>query len=105
MKKLLRNPFYALALLLGLAFTITACADGVLMMKTNRAGTLPRPGEPGFALMDLLDRHGTAILAGELIGLGLCTMAAIRLDHVRDRREFAARQGEAAKNRPPEQPS
>ena len=90
--KLFRNPFYALAMLAGLMFTVTACADVVLMMKTNRAGTSPQPGEPGFNLLDLLDRHGTEILAGELAGLGICTVAAIRLDHVRDRREFAARQ-------------
>lgn len=104
-KKLLRNPFYALAMLAGLMFTVTACADIVLMMKSNRVGALPHRGEPGFELMDLLDRHGTAILAGELAGLGICTVAAIRLDHVRDRREFARRQREAAIDRRKDQPS
>lgn len=83
--KRFRNPFYALALLVGLLFTVTACADGILMLKANRAGALPRPGEPGFVLMDLLDRYGTEILVGELVALGICTVAAIRLDHVRDR--------------------
>ncbi|HEX4000025.1 MAG TPA: hypothetical protein VHX65_15845 [Pirellulales bacterium] len=91
-KHRLRNPFYALAMVLGLLFTITTCADAVLMMKTNRAGAMPRPGEPGYELMTLLDRHGTEILVGELAALGLCTVAAIRLDHVRDRRKFARRQ-------------
>jgi hypothetical protein len=105
MKKLLRNPFYALAMLAGLMFTVTTCADVVLMMKTNRAGAMPHPGEPGFELMDLLDRHGTEILAGELAGLGLCTVAAIRLDHVRDRREFAARQREVGNDRHADRPS
>ena len=62
--KLFRNPFYALAIIAGLMFTMTTCADVVLMMKTNRAGTSPQPGEPGFSLLDLLDRHGTEILAG-----------------------------------------
>ena len=87
-------------MLLGLLFTLTTCADIVLMMKSNRAGALPRRGEPGYELMDLLDKHGTAILAGELAGLGLCTVAAIRLDHVRERREFARRQREAGGDRP-----
>ena len=90
MKKLLRNPFYALALVFGLLFTLTACADGVLMLRSNRAG-LPHRGEPGYELLNLLDRHGTEIFVGELVGLGICTVAAIRLDHVRDRREYAKR--------------
>lgn len=98
-KQQFRNPFYAVAMLLGLLFTITACADVVLMMKANRAGAMPHRGDPGYALMDLLDRHGTAILVGELSGLGLCTIAAIRLDHVRERREFARRQRESDGNR------
>jgi len=91
MNKLLRNPFYALALLVGLLFTITVCVDAALIVKTNATGNAPRRGEPGFALLDLLDRHGTKILAGELAALGICTVAAIRLDHVRGRREFAKR--------------
>jgi hypothetical protein len=101
-KQRLRNPFYAIAMLLGLVFTVTACADVVLMMKSGRAGALPHRGEPGYALMDLLDKHGTEILAGELAGLGLCTVAAIRLDHVRDRREFARRQREAGEDHVPD---
>lgn len=102
MRKLLRNPFYALALVIGLLFTLTACADGVLMLRANRAGAMPKQGEPGYELMELLDRHGTEIFVGELAALGVCTLAAIRLDHVRDRREFARRDekdvGEVSRN-------
>jgi hypothetical protein len=91
------NPFYLLAIFFGLAFTITACGFGVLMVKSIHAGALPSAGQPGFALMDLLDRHGMAILIGELVALAVVTVGAIRLDHVRDRREFSAKQAAADK--------
>jgi len=38
--------------------------------------------------MNVLDQHGTEVFVVELAALGICTVAAIRLDHVRDRREF-----------------
>jgi len=81
-----RNLFYALAMLLGIAFSLTACSYGVMMLHANRGEGLPQPGQPGHALTDLLDRHGTAILAGELAGLALFTVAAIWLDQSRGRR-------------------
>jgi hypothetical protein len=92
MTKLLRNPFYAIAMVLGLLFTLTACAEGVLMLKSNRDGALPRQGESGYDLMNLLDQHGTEVFVVELAALGCFTVAAIRLDVVRDRREFAKKQ-------------
>ncbi len=92
-KQRLRNPFYAVAMVLGLLFTLTACADGVLMVKVNRAGAMPMPGEPGYELMDLLDRHGTEIFVAELACLGICTLAAIRLDYVRGRQETSRPEG------------
>jgi hypothetical protein len=83
----LRNPFFAIAIVLGLLFTLTACVDFVLMLKSNRPGALPRAGEPGYELMNLLDRHGTEIFIVELAALAIATIAAIRLDHVRGRRD------------------
>jgi hypothetical protein len=38
-----------------------------------------------------MDRHGTAILAGELVVLALATVGAVATDHVAVRREAAAR--------------
>ena len=90
------NPFYLLAMLFGLAFTLTACAFGVMMMRSVRPEGLPRAGEPGFGLMDLLSRRGTAILAAEVAGLAVFAVAAIALDHFRGRREVARRSREAA---------
>jgi hypothetical protein len=86
------NPFYLLAIFFGLAFTITACGFGVLMVKSIHPGALPAAGQQGYALMDLLDRHGMTTLVGELVALALVTVGAIRLDHLRDRREFFAQQ-------------
>jgi len=87
----------------GLVFTLTACAFGVLMVRSNRAVALPEPGQSGYELMDLLDRHGLTILVGELIGLGFCSVGAIRLDHVRGRRELVNQQ--PAKSSPAPHPS
>jgi len=89
------NPFYLLAMLFGIAFTITACAYGLLMLRSIRAEGLPQEGQPGFGLMDLLRQHGTAILATELAALAVFALAAIYLDHVRGRREIARREAAA----------
>ena len=75
-------------MLFGLAFTLTACALGVLMVRSNRDVAPPKPGESGYTLLNLLDRHGLAILAAELVGLAIFAVGAIRIDHVRGRREF-----------------
>jgi hypothetical protein len=86
------NPFYLLAMLFGIAFTITACAYGLMMLRANRGEGLPQEGQPGFGLLDLLSRHGTAILVAELAGLAIFSVAAIYLDHCRGRREIARRE-------------
>jgi hypothetical protein len=81
------NPFYLLAMLFGVAFTITACAYGLMMLRANRAEGSPQEGQPGFGLLDLLRQHGTAILVTELAGLAIFSVAAIYLDHCRGRHE------------------
>jgi hypothetical protein len=93
------NPFYLLAMLFGIAFTITACAFGVMMLKSIRPEGLPEAGAPGHGLMDLLGRHGTAIMTAELAGLAVFTLPAIYLDHLRGRREVA-RQKTTAESEP-----
>ncbi len=85
------NPFYLLAMLFGVAFTITACAYGLMMLKSIRPEGLPREGEPGAGLMDLLRQNGTTLLAIELAGLAVFSIAAIYLDHLRGKREIARR--------------
>jgi hypothetical protein len=88
------NLFYFLAMMFGIAFTITACAFGLMMLKSIRPDGLPRPGQPGSGLMDLLSQHGVAILAVEVSGLAILSLAAIWLDHVRGRREVSRRRRE-----------
>jgi hypothetical protein len=88
------NPFYFLAMLFGIAFTITACAYGLMMLKSIRPDGLPRPGQPGSGLMDSLSKHGVAILAVEIAGLAIFSIAAIWLDHCRGRREVTRRRRE-----------
>jgi hypothetical protein len=83
------NPFYFLAMMFGIAFTITACAYGLMMLKSIRPDGLPRPGQPGSGLMDFLSHRGVAILAVEIAGLAIFSIAAIWLDHCRGRREVA----------------
>jgi hypothetical protein len=86
-----RNWFYALAMLFGLAFTLTACSFGVLILHANRPAGSAGVGPSGERLLNLLDQHGTAILVCELVGLAIFTVAAIRVDHVRGMRDFAER--------------
>ena len=85
------NPFYVLAMLFGIAFTITACTYGLMMLRAIRAEGLPQEGQPGYGLLDLLSQHGTAILATELAGLAVFTLASITLDHFRGRRDCPPR--------------
>ncbi len=79
------NPFYVLAGICGVAFTITACAYGMLMLRSNRAAEFAPAGEHG--LMNLLDRHGAAILSGEVALLAIFSIAAIGLDHYRGKKQ------------------
>ena len=80
------NPFYVLSGVLGFAFTVTACAYGVLMLEANRGIMDSDALGPQHPLLSLLDTHGMAILAVEVALLGICSIAAIVLDHRRGRR-------------------
>jgi hypothetical protein len=77
------NPFYVLSGVFGAAFTLTACAFGVLMLRSTRPAYGNQPEHP---LMNLLDRHGLAILGVEVVLLGIFSVAAIVLDHFRNKR-------------------
>ncbi|MFO0819611.1 MAG: hypothetical protein U1A77_16810 [Pirellulales bacterium] len=69
------NPLYALVVAAGLAFTLTACAYGVLMVRSmNRDASSSVAASP---LLSFLDRHGFKLLMGELTLLGVATVAAM----------------------------
>jgi hypothetical protein len=68
------NPFYAGLLVVGVVFSITACAYCVMTVR----GLEPRPDEQG--LMGLMSQHGLSILVVELVLLGVMTVAAIGTD-------------------------
>lgn len=80
------NPFYVLSGVLGVAFTVTACAYGVLMLQSNRGLLQPDSAEPQHPLLSLLDGHGMTILTVEVALLGIASVAAIVLDHFRGKR-------------------
>jgi multisubunit Na+/H+ antiporter MnhB subunit len=87
-----RNPFYIVLGIVGFAFTVTAAASCVAVLR----GVRPVTDTGGSHLLDaLMARYGTSLLVGEIAVLAVATVGAIWLDHLageRVRRERAARQ-------------
>ncbi len=77
------NPFYVLLVLLGIAFTVTACAYSVMAFRATKLNreTAQQPN----GLMTLMEQRGGTILAIEVVLLGLATVGAIGLDQYRQR--------------------
>ena len=73
-----RNPFYPVLGVVGILFTITAMSYCVDVLRGVRPETA-RDGR-SHALSTLMARHGTAILAGELVVLAIATVGAVALD-------------------------
>lgn len=97
-----RNPFYAILGIVGFAFTITAAAYCVSVLRGIRPAGGAAGGE-SHALDRLMDDHGTTILVAEIAVLAIATVGAIWLDHVageRIRRERAAREAAPAADAP-----
>ncbi len=82
-----RNPFYAVLGIVGFAFTITAAASCVAVLR----GVRPVSATGGSHLLDaFMARYGTPLLVGEIAVLAVATVGAIWLDHAageRTRRE------------------
>lgn len=93
------NPFYVLTAVAGVAFTITACGYGLLMLRSNRAAQTSEPLATPHPLMNLLDQHGILILAIEVGLLAVASVAAIMLDHYRGKRIAARTSHETKPNR------
>ena len=79
-----RNPFYALLGVAGFAFTITAASFCVTVLRGVRPETAAVQG--AHPVERLIDRHGAAILAAELVVLAIATVGAVGLDHVEGER-------------------
>ena len=62
------NPFYAVLLVMGLVFVVTACAYGVMMVQTLQHG-----GPPPSAMVTWLEANGTWLLAAETAILAVLT--------------------------------
>ncbi|HEX3657282.1 MAG TPA: hypothetical protein VHV55_15950 [Pirellulales bacterium] len=88
-----RNPFYVLLVIVGIAFAITACAYGVMTFSELR-GSVPAAGRG--ALVAFMKRHGTMLLAGELLVLAVATTGAIATDRFWQRRAKSSRDDSSA---------
>ncbi len=79
--KQLPNPFYVALVIVGIAFSITACAYGVMAFKATRPGVADLTIEAPVGLMGFLDEYGGKLMAIELVLLGIATVGAIGSDH------------------------
>jgi hypothetical protein len=69
------NPFYAVLIVAGVTFALTATMYGVMTVRSQDA----RSAEPTGA-MAFLAEHGLTLMVVELVVLGLLTFAAISTD-------------------------
>ena len=86
------NPFYALLVIVGIAFTITACAYALMMVRAtqpehNYAAKFELSDTEG-GLMKLLDERGMEIMGIEVLILAVATVGAIAVDQWRGNREL-----------------
>jgi hypothetical protein len=93
------NPFYVVLGVVGFLFTVTASSYCLSVLRGVRPETAtaaaPHP------LERLMDRHGTALLAGELAVLAIATFGAVAVDHFageRLRRQRSAATGPTVRN-------
>ncbi|MFO0902747.1 MAG: hypothetical protein U0939_07090 [Pirellulales bacterium] len=77
-KKKGTNPFYALVVVAGIAFTITVCAYGLLMVRSMNPAAPGADQESG--MLAFLDQHGLKVLLIELAVLGVASFAAMATD-------------------------
>lgn len=74
------NPFYALLVVVGTLFVLTACAYCVMAVRAIHDDAGPVATAETAGLLDWLDRHGIALMSGELAVLGLATVGAMTTD-------------------------
>jgi hypothetical protein len=95
------NPFYALLVLLGVIFFVTASAYGVMAFKAVQAPVAEDVATP-HPLLVFLDQHGMQLLVVELVLLALATFGAMGTDRYwinrAERRANDARQANSAED-------
>ena len=79
------NPFYALLVVVGIVFVVTACCYGVMAVREAHGNTLVEPAAAD-ALMLWMAEHGNIALLSELALLGVFTFGAIATDDYWQRR-------------------
>jgi hypothetical protein len=80
------NPFYALLLLAGVAFVVTAAAYCVMAYRDREPPKVGEPPLPAHPLMVWMNENGEAALLAELAVLGIGTIGAIGTDDYWQRR-------------------
>ena len=96
------NPFYALLLVAGISFALTATAYGVMAFRDRNAHSAvavdTAANSADHPLMKWMNRHGETALMCELVFLAICTFGAIGTDDYWQRRAAATqRQNSATK--------
>ena len=74
------NPFYVLLTVVGSVFALTACGYVLLLVRGNHASAVRGVSYDDSPLLTFLDRHGLALLVGELAVLAVATVLAIGTD-------------------------
>ena len=69
------NPFYAVLIVAGVTFALTATMYGVMAVRSQDARTAEPTG-----VMAFMSQHGLILMVVELVVLGLLTLAAIGTD-------------------------
>ena len=96
MKTRTRNPFYALLILVGIAFVLSASSYGVMAIRgIDRS----EPALTQTGLLGFMDHYGDWLLSIEVLLLGLLTVAAIGTDEIGIRRSKTVEQ--ASEDREP----
>jgi len=88
------NPFYVLLVLVGIVFTVTASAYGVMVYRDMNATPASAEADAGHPLWKLLDEHGVWILVAELAVLAAATFLAMGTD------DYWMSRGSAPKGQP-----
>ena len=77
----MKNPFYPLLVLVGLAFAITTCGFAVMMVRGINATSELDPASDG-GIIQFFQEHGFTALMIELAVLALATFGAIATDEM-----------------------